>query len=127
MLDTGSQSNFISEKMINLLKLPTRAVDIPVKGLSSMSTDITRSATACIRFRFNRFEKKLTFLLVSEISSQLPVIYIDRKTVKIPANITLSDPEFHRPSEVDALLGVKLFYKLLCVGQKKIKGHDAVL
>ncbi|XP_033229075.1 uncharacterized protein LOC117180694 [Belonocnema kinseyi] len=92
-----------------------------------MSTGIKASATARIRSRFNQFEKRVTFLLVPEVSNPLPAVYIDRKSLQVPANIRLADPEFHRPSEVDALLGNKLFYKLLCVGQIKIKGHEAVL
>ena len=127
MLDNGSQSNFLSEKMARLLKLVIKPVEIPVKGLGSMSTGITSSATALIKSRFNRFQKKLDFLLVSNVANQLPSIYVDRRSLNIPSNLTLADPEFYIPSEVDALLGVKLFYQLLCKGQRQIKGHEAVL
>ena len=53
----------------------------------------------------------------------MPSIAIDRASLEIPKNITLADPEFHKPSEIDLLIGVKLFYKLLCVGQISLKNH----
>ncbi|XP_033218402.1 uncharacterized protein LOC117173864 [Belonocnema kinseyi] len=113
--------------MARILQLPIKSVEIPVKGLGSMSTGTTGSAIACIKSRFNRFQKELDVLLVPEIPSKLPSIHIDRTSINIPSNLKLADPEFYIPSEVDALLGVKLYYQLLCVGQRKIKGHSAVL
>ncbi|XP_033214067.1 uncharacterized protein LOC117171123 [Belonocnema kinseyi] len=47
--------------------------------------------------------------------------------IQLPKNITLADPEFHKPSDIDILIGVKLFYKLLCVGQIKLKKHAEVV
>ncbi|XP_033221053.1 uncharacterized protein LOC117175454 [Belonocnema kinseyi] len=37
------------------------------------------------------------------------------------------NPEFHKPSDIDILIGVKLFYKLLCVGQIELKNHPNVV
>ena len=55
-------------------------------------------------------------------------IEIERAHLEIPKNITLADPEFYNPSEIDLLIGVKLFYKLLCVGQISLEKHpNAVL
>ena len=45
----------------------------------------------------------------------------------IPQHIILADPEFHKPAEVDALIGVQLFYRLLCVGQIDLQGYGIVL
>ncbi|XP_053597333.1 uncharacterized protein LOC128668417 [Microplitis demolitor] len=53
---------------------------------------------------------------------------IDPTNLEIPKNLVLADPEFYKPSEVDALIGVNLFYKLLSVGQIKLQSHpDAIL
>ena len=58
----------------------------------------------------------------------MPSIEIDRSNLEIPKYITLADPEFYKPSEIDLLIGVKLFYKLLCVGQISLEKHpNAVL
>ena len=58
----------------------------------------------------------------------MPSIQLNRAKLEIPKNIFLADPEFHKPAEVDLLIGVKLFYKLLCVGHIELKNHpDAIL
>ena len=58
----------------------------------------------------------------------MPSLPLKRADFEIPKNIALADPEFHKPSDIDILLGVKLFYKLLCVGQIELKNcPDLVL
>lgn len=47
--------------------------------------------------------------------------------MNIPQHIQLADPEFFKPKEIDALLGVEIFYDLLCVGQIDIVGQKAKL
>ena len=39
----------------------------------------------------------------------------------------LADSEFHKPSEIDMLLGSNLFYKLLCIGQIRLNNSDVML
>ena len=38
----------------------------------------------------------------------------------------LADPEFNKPKEIDALIGVELFFQLLSVGQEKIPESTAL-
>lgn len=65
---------------------------------------------------------------MNEITQPMPSIAINRTSLDIPKNINLADSEFHKPSSIDILVGVQLFYKMLCVGQIAFKHHpDAVL
>ena len=60
----------------------------------------------------------------------MPSLPLKRADFEIPKSIVLADPEFHKPSDISPshLLGVKLFYKLLCVGQIELKNcPDVVL
>ena len=127
-LDSGSQANFITEATASFLKLPKRLVDISVSGVDNISTKIKYSVSATLNSRFNKYYQRLDFFVLNEISKSMPSIAIHRSSFEIPKNIILADPEFHKPSEIDALIGVKLFFKLLCVGQISLKNHpDAVL
>ncbi|XP_057334345.1 uncharacterized protein LOC130673375 [Microplitis mediator] len=75
-------------------------------------------------------EKTANFLNLDKkpISQTMPSIFINVTQLEIPKNISLADPEFYKLFEVDALIGVKLFYKLLSVGRISLKNHpDAVL
>ena len=69
---------------------------------------------------------KLDFCVLNQITKNMPSISFNRTSFEIPKNIILADPEFRKTSTIDALIGVKLFYKLLCV--VSLRNHpDAVL
>ena len=127
MLDNGSQSHYITDRMAYLLNLARKAVNIAVTGLNLVCTDVRDSVSTIFKSSFNRFQKKLNFLVVPHVTGKLSSVAIDCKSLHIPQHIKLADPEAHKPAEVDALIGVQLFYKLLCVGQIDIQGHDTVL
>ncbi|XP_033228811.1 uncharacterized protein LOC117180421 [Belonocnema kinseyi] len=92
-----------------------------------VAEEIGRSVDTKTKSRFNTYEKHLSFLLISDITVILPSSQIERDLLEIPENIRLADPEFNKPAEINALIGVQIFYKLLCVLQTEIPGHDAVL
>lgn len=48
-----------------------------------------------------------------------PTESINRADIHVPAGITLADPEFLKPPRIDMLLGVKIFWDILCIGQIK--------
>ena len=127
-LDAGSQANFITEDIASFLNLRKNLVDISVTGLEDTCTEIKHSVSATMKSRFSKYHKSLDFLVLSRITKRMPSLPINRAAFEIPKNIFLADPEFYKPAEIDILIGVKLFYRLLCVGQIELKNHpDAVL
>ncbi|XP_033218228.1 uncharacterized protein LOC117173695 [Belonocnema kinseyi] len=127
-LDTGSQANFITESVASFLKLNRKLVDISVSCVENISTEIKHSVSATLKSRFSKYSKNLEFLVLNRITKTMPSVEINRAALEIPKDIFLADPEFYKPSEIDALIGVKLFYKLLCVGQITLKNNpEAVL
>ncbi|XP_033229232.1 uncharacterized protein LOC117180818 [Belonocnema kinseyi] len=126
-LDAGSQAHFITEEAAEFLQLVRESVDISVTGLHDSSTKIIHAVTANIKSLFNKFEKSIELLVVPSISKAMPSTPINLALLEIPKNISLDDPDFHRPSSVDLLIGVKLFYKLLCVGQIALKNHPGAI
>lgn len=127
-LDAGSQANFITEVVASHLRLQRKIVDISVSGVDNISTRLKHSVSATLKSRHSRYEKRLEFLVLNRVTKTMPSISINRTTLEIPQNINLADPEFYKPSDINILIGVKLFYKLLSVGQISLKNHpDAVL
>lgn len=62
------------------------------------------------------------------ITGVLPSRQINRQALTIPRNITLANPEFDKPAEIDGLITTTLFYKLLSTGQISLSNNsDAVL
>jgi len=127
-LDTGSQAHFITEEAASMLDLVRQPVDISVSGLSHNHIDIKYSTSAVLKSKFNKYSKQVEFLIVPSITKVMPSSFIDIIPLDIPRNIVLADPEFNIPRPIDILIGVKLFYKLLCVGQIRLENQpNAIL
>lgn len=127
VLDGGAQAHFISEKLATLLKLKRTKTNIPVVAINQMETIIRHKVTAKIASTQGEYESCLSFLVVPSVSAPLPAQQINSKRLEIPKNLPLADPTYYKPSEVDALIGAELFYKILCAKQIHIQNQDAVL
>ncbi|XP_012272373.1 uncharacterized protein LOC105695412 [Orussus abietinus] len=127
LLDSGSQSNFITEKLATDLHLPKKDVDIPVAGLNQDFSKIDHLVSTTVKSRDTQFKSTLSFLVIPKITGYLPADTVDVTQLNIPKNVVLADPEFYRPSQIDALLGAEIFYKLLCIGQIRLPKTAATL
>lgn len=90
-------------------------MDIPVGCLNDVKIRAHHSATITLKSKVNDYENFLSFLVIPKIAEQLLSYQIDKASIEIPRNIKLADPEFFKPSNVQALIGAKVFYKLLCI------------
>ena len=127
LLDNGSQSHFIRRNFAEFLNLPFENIDIPVESLNQLETRIKHKIRAEIQSQNSNYKETLEFLVVPKICDHLPNQLINRKLLNIPKNIQLADPGFYKPDTIDALIGVEVFYDLLCVGQIEIAGYRAKL
>lgn len=120
LLDSGSQSNFITANLAKRLGLKTQKINLPVTGINQFSTTITCQISATMQsLYYDTYKKKLPFLVINKIADTIPNNCIDISNINIPNEIILADPEFNRPSQIDILLGVSIFWDLLCIGQFK--------
>ncbi|XP_076549257.1 uncharacterized protein LOC117612080 [Osmia lignaria lignaria] len=62
--------------------------------------------------------------MIPKIASLIPDQQIDRSNIKIPKNLNLADPEFHRPAPIDLLLGSGTALSLVSVGQINLSPPD---
>ncbi|XP_050305066.1 uncharacterized protein LOC126742465 [Anthonomus grandis grandis] len=92
LLDSGSQSNFITNELVSRLNLDAPEVDMTVVGIT----------------------------VLNKITSALPMLPIEVKNIRIPSNIVLADSSFNVPTEIDILLGADIFYDLLRNGRIKM-------
>ena len=128
LLDSGSQTNFITEKLANLLGLEKEIAPGPFSGLGQLETHSKYIVKASIQSRSSQYKSnELTFFALPKITGLLPIIQINKRDIQIPQNVILADPEFHRPQEVHALLGNKLFYRLLNIGQIELCNGEIIL
>ncbi|XP_076649206.1 uncharacterized protein LOC143356978 [Halictus rubicundus] len=124
LLDGCSQCNFISTRLAETLKLERDNIDLPFAGLGQLTTRAKYRVKTKIRSKANKFEAEVEFVALPTITSVLPSRQINRRTIAIPRNIKLADPEFDKPAEIDALIGTTLFYKLLSNGQIQLEDQS---
>ena len=127
LLDSGSQSNFMTQQMCDKLQLAQAKVNIPVGGINKASTNIQATTKAKIKSKINSFKRSLSFLILNNITENLPLVPIDDSVFKIPDDITLADPNFSIPSKIDLLLGASVFWDLLCQGQIRLSNNSPVI
>ncbi|XP_076660965.1 uncharacterized protein LOC143364560 [Halictus rubicundus] len=117
LIDTCATTNFITEDLARRLNIPRKKCSVPIGALNALTTIATHYVIATIRSKINDYERTLTFLVIPKIASSIPDQPIDRSTIRIPKNIKMADPHFHRPASVDLLLGSGASLSLLSVGQ----------
>ena len=120
LLDSGSQSNFISTSLCQRLRIPTKNVNVSVHGLSEVNTKIKSSCFVHLRANQSSYELKLHCLVLDTITSVTPSMRINPYDLKIPTNIQLSDPNFCQPGDINLLIGSSVFWNLLSIGQIKL-------
>lgn len=71
-----------------------------------------------LQSQLNGFSSVIDCILTEQITERLPTSPINRKNIRIiPHNIKLADPEFHKCADINVLIGVELFWELMCIGR----------
>ena len=121
LLDSASQSNFMTEQLAQKLNLKRKIAPYSVGGLNNTQSQVKHQVTACIADMMSGFQVQSEFLIVPKITNNLPCKKIDISDWKIPSHIKLADPDFFESKRVDLLLGVSIFYELLENGKINLK------
>lgn len=117
LLDSGSQSSFVTESFANLIKCQRKKFDKCIGGIGNVTTRSSSIATIKIKSRYCSTSFTLDALVLKTITGMQPHQRFDTSEFNIPPNIALADPLFNCPQKVDILLGNKFVFQLLCVGQ----------
>lgn len=127
LLDSGSQSNFISQFLCKKLNLKCEGFYMPLAGINQITTNIKFKTKTKIKSRINAFEANLTFLVLPVITEKLPLVGFSKELVNIPQNIQLADEHYNEPKQIDILIGANLFYELLGFGKIRLGKNSPVL
>ncbi|XP_018401691.1 PREDICTED: uncharacterized protein LOC108778879 [Cyphomyrmex costatus] len=115
LLDCGSQANFVSRGFVTKLGLKPRSTNVVISGVDGATIKSNQSVRLRIQSRLNSYSTDIECIMTEQVTSALPAF--DRNIFDIPRNLELADPHFYESSKVDLLLGVDIFWDLLCVGQ----------
>ncbi|XP_055591485.1 uncharacterized protein LOC129743475 [Uranotaenia lowii] len=113
LLDSGSQSNFISESLCQHLDLKRNKINLPICGIGQATVNVHYKVHAKITSRFNQIEFTLDCLVLPKLTVCLPSRNVNISDWKMPRNISLADPKFNITHGIDLLIGAELFFSLL--------------
>lgn len=119
LLDSGSQSNFITQRAFNLLNIEKQRTNMQVIGFNNNSSNIDYLCKIKLQSRNQPYSTELSCLIVPNICN-ITKQRIDITPLNIPQHLVLADEKFYEASEIDILIGVELFYRLLCKGQQRL-------
>ncbi|XP_062714112.1 uncharacterized protein LOC134290902 [Aedes albopictus] len=126
-LDSGSQAHIVSRKLVQSLKLPRLATKINIVGANNQKSSSSEVVKLQIKSRYSNHTEQLECLVADQVTGQIPSIPIDIKTWNIPPGFTLADPNFQIPGEIDLLIGIQHFFKLMMPGQIKLSDDLPIL
>ncbi|XP_058449451.1 uncharacterized protein LOC131429391 [Malaya genurostris] len=113
LLDSGSQSNFISESLCQRLGLKRSRINLPISGIGQAAVTVHYQVESKLASRFGSFDHPLSCLVLPKLTVCLPSRHVDVSRWKIPPNLPLADPKFNISHGVDLIIGAELFYMLL--------------
>jgi hypothetical protein len=99
-LDTGSMSNYITEK----LGLNASPVNFTIKCLNGTTSTAKREISVNLKSRISEYSMDLKCLVIPKITENLPLKTISPSFLEIPKNISLADPKFFESSQIDLLI-----------------------
>ena len=80
LLDNGSQSNFITERLANILKIKRNKNSIPISGINNTDVTISQSVNVCIKSCVSDFQANITCSILPHITGNIPATYIDNSS-----------------------------------------------
>ncbi|XP_008482926.1 uncharacterized protein LOC103519612 [Diaphorina citri] len=118
LLDSGSQSQFLSQAAARELGLVVSKVPASVKGICG-STSAVKGTTS---FTFtshltNNVKYSTEAYVVSQILDKIPSCALDTKHLTHLTGLPLADTEFHKPGVVHGIIGANLFAQVLESGK----------
>ncbi|XP_066596524.1 uncharacterized protein [Prorops nasuta] len=115
LLDQGSESTFLSESIVQFLRLSRQRVHVPIIGVGGSENAI---ASSCVSFRLqsatnNEFEHDFDALVLIRPSTSLPSSALSESDLSLLRDLPWADPNFHMPGVIDVILGVDAYTTII--------------
>lgn len=115
LVDGGATNCHITEHAARRMKLSLRPCNVPMSGLQDAPLGVAKYITSfafCPHFNsMNTFN--VTAIVVKSISKTMPSEILKTENWGHLTDLQLADPDFHKPGEVEILLGTDIFWGIL--------------
>ncbi|XP_055918584.1 uncharacterized protein LOC129950686 [Eupeodes corollae] len=114
LIDTGSETSFITEAAAQLLKLKRQRNIAEVSGLGLVSSGTTQHSVE-VRFasRHSTFETAVQALVFKSLTGHLPTQRVIPGKWNHLKGLSLADPHLYEPAPIDLLLGSDVCAQIL--------------
>lgn len=120
LLDQGSQTSFITEAAVQLLRLPKQKILATITGIGH---NLKETCQSKVQFEVNPTKENKSInieaLVLKNITKWIPNTRIRSQSWPHLEGITLADPNFLQPGKIDLLLGADTYADILLTGLKK--------
>lgn len=113
LLDSGSQSNYITTQFATELGIELISACVPVIGVNGQASMVKKRTNVIYSSTYRSFYGDIDCLVSDDITGILPNRRIDISRLRIPSHLVLADPDFHVPSKIDMLLGTGIYHEAL--------------
>lgn len=127
LLDSGSQSSFITSELVKNLKLTTFKSNLSVGGISSNNTKLKRAVVINISSCVYDYKINVTCAVVENITTNLPQISFNTNEIKFPNNIQFADKNYNESRKIDILLGADIFFESILSGTINLGKNNLIL
>ncbi|XP_050300129.1 uncharacterized protein LOC126738734 [Anthonomus grandis grandis] len=117
LLDSGSQSHFISQKCSDRLGLPKIELSSTITGVGKTINQLKYRCMVQLEGLKTNYKTELSCLVIPILSDNYPSNSFSTGNWPIPNHINLADPSFNHSGDIDILIGGSVYLNLLCIGQ----------
>ena len=111
LLDSASQSHFITERCVQHLRLPRTQTYASIQGISNVNTATYHSVSIHLRSRQTDWHTALDCAILDNITGTTPSTKLDTNSWKPPEDIKLADEHFDQPGHLTYSLELTYFMK----------------
>ncbi|XP_012152959.1 uncharacterized protein LOC105664169 [Megachile rotundata] len=115
LLDQGSEVSFVTESLVQRLQLPRRHATVPVRGIGAGTTVVTRGYTTIniTSLTNSAFSCKVRAFILPKLTTYVPNQTCNIVDLPHLQGLTLADPDFSVPLQVDLVIGVEIYSQIL--------------
>ena len=122
LLDSGSTTSFVSERVVQSLNLSRRSQCLTVSGIGGTTHNSPLSSVSTLEISSLHVPSTkfaITAIVVPRVTCDLPLrpVYNHSNWSHL-SNITLADPDFATPGKIDLLLGADVYSDVLLNGRR---------
>ncbi|XP_066157667.1 uncharacterized protein [Euwallacea fornicatus] len=114
LLDSGSQTSFITTHLMEKLHYTPYKRTLHISGITQNAAMSNKMLDICIFSNVEQGQRiVVSCAVLDKITSLLPQVEINPSLIRIPNHLTLADPTYYTPSDIDILLGADVYYDLI--------------